>query len=277
MWAAGLVVAAGAGVATAHGLYQVAAAARVPAPIAWLYPLITDGLALVAYAATARLHDGGRRYAAGIVVLAAGLSGLAQAVYLAGGLGRTGDGAGRAAVRRRRLAGDRRRAHRPPAPPHRHRPGTRAPSSVDNADRPASDPPSTPPSNPVVQSGCTTRVQSDCPTASNPSPSNRAVQRSVADGVDRRRCDRPRRTMRPGGSARERAQAAAQPPPRPATAPCRRSPNSMQLAARRRGTAGTVLKDLREDAQPCTSSTPTARTGPTSDHQHHARPSRPTT
>ena len=86
VWAAGLVVAAGAGVATAHGLYQVAAAARVPAPIAWLYPLITDGLALVAYAATARLHDGGRRYAAGIVVLAAGLSGLAQAVYLAGGL-----------------------------------------------------------------------------------------------------------------------------------------------------------------------------------------------
>src|SRR6266540_6371176 len=85
-WAAGLVVATGAGVATAHGLYQVAAAARVPAPIAWLYPLITDGLALVAYAATARLVDTGRRYAAGIVVLAAGLSGLAQAVYLAGGL-----------------------------------------------------------------------------------------------------------------------------------------------------------------------------------------------
>src|SRR6266536_824352 len=88
-WAAGLVVAAGAGVATAHGLYQVAAAARVPAPIAWLYPLITDGLALVAYAATARLRGGGRRYAAGIVVLAAGLSGLAQAVYLAGGIAAT--------------------------------------------------------------------------------------------------------------------------------------------------------------------------------------------
>jgi hypothetical protein len=88
-WAAGLVVATGAGVATAHGLYQVAAAARVAAPIAWLYPLITDGLALVAYAATARLHDGGRRYAAGIVILAAGLSGLAQAVYLAGGLDHT--------------------------------------------------------------------------------------------------------------------------------------------------------------------------------------------
>jgi hypothetical protein len=51
-----------------------------------LYPLITDGLALVAYAATSRLHDGARRYAAGIVVLAAGLSGLAQAIYLAGGI-----------------------------------------------------------------------------------------------------------------------------------------------------------------------------------------------
>ncbi len=86
VWAAGLVVAAGAGVATAHGLYQVAAASHVPTPIAWLYPVITDGLALVAYAATSRLQDGGRRYAATIVVLAAGLSGLAQAVYLAGGI-----------------------------------------------------------------------------------------------------------------------------------------------------------------------------------------------
>jgi hypothetical protein len=89
VWAAGLVVATGAGVATAHGLYQVAVAAQVPGPIAWVYPLITDGLALVAYAATSRLNDPGRRYAAAIVVLAAGLSGLAQAVYLAGGIGRT--------------------------------------------------------------------------------------------------------------------------------------------------------------------------------------------
>jgi len=89
VWAAGLVVATGAGIATAHGLYQVAAAANVAAPIAWLYPLITDGLALVAYAATARLHATGRRYAAGIVILAAGLSGLAQAVYLAGGIATT--------------------------------------------------------------------------------------------------------------------------------------------------------------------------------------------
>jgi len=64
VWAAGLVVATGAGVATAHGLYQVAAAAHVPTVVAWLYPLITDGLALVAYAATSRLTEGGRRYAA---------------------------------------------------------------------------------------------------------------------------------------------------------------------------------------------------------------------
>ncbi len=82
---AALTVATAAGVATAHGLYQVALASRVPTPVAWLYPVITDGLALVAYASTARLHDRGRRYAAVMVVLAAGLSGLAQAVYLAGG------------------------------------------------------------------------------------------------------------------------------------------------------------------------------------------------
>jgi len=86
VWAAGLLVAAGAATATAHGLYEVAIAARVPAGIAWLYPLITDGLALVAYAATARLTDAGRRYAWTVVVLAAGLSGLAQASYLAGGV-----------------------------------------------------------------------------------------------------------------------------------------------------------------------------------------------
>lgn len=85
-WVAGLVVALGAGVATAHGLFEVAAAAGVPFVIACLYPLITDGLALVAYAATARLRAGSRGYAWSVVVLAAGLSGLAQAAYLAGGV-----------------------------------------------------------------------------------------------------------------------------------------------------------------------------------------------
>src|SRR4051794_29358650 len=85
IWLPGLAVALGAAVATAHGLFEVAVAARVPAGIAWLYPLITDGLALVAYAATARLSGGPARYAWTVVVLAAGLSGLAQAVYLSGG------------------------------------------------------------------------------------------------------------------------------------------------------------------------------------------------
>jgi hypothetical protein len=58
----------------------------VPAGIGWLYPLITDGLALVAYASTTRLTGAGRRYAWAVVVLAAGLSGLAQASYLAIGV-----------------------------------------------------------------------------------------------------------------------------------------------------------------------------------------------
>lgn len=74
----------GAIAATAHGLYEVAAGCRVPPGIAWLYPVITDGLALVAYAATTRLGGIGRRYAWSVVVLGAGLSGLGQAVYLAG-------------------------------------------------------------------------------------------------------------------------------------------------------------------------------------------------
>jgi hypothetical protein len=85
LWLPGLAVALGAAVATAHGLYEVALAAAVPAGIAWLYPLITDGLALVAYGATARLTGSAARYAWAVVVTAAGLSGLAQAVYLASG------------------------------------------------------------------------------------------------------------------------------------------------------------------------------------------------
>ncbi|MBC3189975.1 hypothetical protein H7X46_02720 [Pseudonocardia sp. C8] len=84
LWLPGLAVAVGAAVATAHGLYEVAVAARVPAGIAWLYPLITDGLALVAYTATARLSGRAARYAWAVVIVAAGLSGVAQAVFLAG-------------------------------------------------------------------------------------------------------------------------------------------------------------------------------------------------
>ena len=85
LWLPGLAVALGAAIATAHGLFEVAVAARVPTAIAWLYPLITDGLALVAYGATARLRGSAAGYAWTVVVLAAGLSGLAQATYLAGG------------------------------------------------------------------------------------------------------------------------------------------------------------------------------------------------
>ncbi|ALE85840.1 hypothetical protein [Pseudonocardia sp. HH130629-09] len=83
VWLPGLAVALGAAVATAHGLFEVAVAARVPVGVAWIYPLITDGLALVAYAATARLAGSAARYAWSVVVVSAGLSGLAQAVYLA--------------------------------------------------------------------------------------------------------------------------------------------------------------------------------------------------
>jgi hypothetical protein len=79
-----LVVAVGAVVSTAHGLFAVAVATGgMPEAIAWLYPLITDGLALVAYAASHQLPSK-RGYAWSVVVLAAGLSGLAQAVFLAG-------------------------------------------------------------------------------------------------------------------------------------------------------------------------------------------------
>jgi hypothetical protein len=79
-------VALAAAAASAHGLYEVALAARVPTPVALLYPLITDGLALVAYAATTRLPGRGHRYAWSVVLTAAGLSGLAQAVYLVDGV-----------------------------------------------------------------------------------------------------------------------------------------------------------------------------------------------
>lgn len=87
VWLPGLAVAIGAAIATAHGLYEVAVASRVPEPLAWLYPLITDGLALVAYTATARLQGSAARYAWTVVVVAAGMSGLAQAAFLAGDAG----------------------------------------------------------------------------------------------------------------------------------------------------------------------------------------------
>lgn len=86
IWWAALAVAACGVVATAHGLFEVVAACTVPSVLAALYVPITDGLALVAYAATDRLRSWSRAYAWAVVLVAAGLSGTAQAVYL-GGLG----------------------------------------------------------------------------------------------------------------------------------------------------------------------------------------------
>jgi hypothetical protein len=81
-----LIVTVGAVAATAHGGFTVATAVGVPGPVALLYPVITDGLALVAYiAARAGLHRWATAYAWVVVVLAAGLSGLAQAVNLQSG------------------------------------------------------------------------------------------------------------------------------------------------------------------------------------------------
>jgi hypothetical protein len=258
VWAAGLIVAAGAGLATAHGLYQVAAAAQVPAPIAWLYPLITDGLALVAYAATSRLDDGGRRYAAAIVVLAAGLSGLAQAVYLAGGIARTttapfglrfGVGAWPAiaaalTAHLLHLIGT--------GPTHtndsRALTITRQPASFDEASNAAGvqpfNPPSVRPYNPLddpaaVQPPRTTAdveregVQHDRSTRHDPAPTAEAHDGRIE-------------SVGSGAPARDRARHAA----RSHYARHGRLPTAtelMELAQVARGTAGTVLKDLRDN------------------------------
>src|SRR5690242_7036409 len=75
LWLPGLAVALGAAAATAHGLYQVALAAAVPAEIAWLYALITDGLALVAYSATNQRTGSAAQYAWAVVITAVGCPG----------------------------------------------------------------------------------------------------------------------------------------------------------------------------------------------------------
>jgi hypothetical protein len=80
-WAA--LVTVGGVIATAHGLYVAATEAGQPDVVAVLYPLIIDGLALVAYVATRRLSSA--VYPWLVVVIAAGLSGLAQGVNLAKG------------------------------------------------------------------------------------------------------------------------------------------------------------------------------------------------
>jgi hypothetical protein len=234
VWIAALLVASGAGVATAHGLYRVAAGAGVPLAVAWLYPLITDGLALVAYAATARLQHRPRRYAAGIVVAAAGLSGLAQAVYLAGALDRAGPApiglrfgvgawpavaAALTAHLLHLIGSDRQTGDAESGEPSRRT--TTAPYN--------------PPSNdPVVQ---------PCSTADTPS----AVQAPAGPGLNTPQEPPPGRgAVSGGGSARERARTAAQQHhDRHGGWPT--VTELMRLAEVARGTAGTALKDLRNE------------------------------
>ncbi len=84
VWWLALVVAGCGAVATAHGLFDVVHRCGVAVSLAWLWVPITDGLALVAYACTPRLRGAARWYAWAVVVVCAGLSGLAQAVNLAG-------------------------------------------------------------------------------------------------------------------------------------------------------------------------------------------------
>jgi hypothetical protein len=242
VWVAALLVATGAGVATAHGLYEVAAGAGVPVVVAWLYPLITDGLALVAYAATARLRQAARRYAAGIVVAAAGLSGLAQAVYIAGALDRAGPapvglrfGVGAWPAVAAALT-----AHLLHLIGSGHREADNA-ESGELYGRPYSSP------------------YSETYSRTHPAPSGGAVQpRSTAHSPpavrppDDSALNTPqeptsgRRAVGGGGSARDRARAAAQSHhDRHGGWPT--VTELMGLAEVARGTAGTALKDLREE------------------------------
>jgi hypothetical protein len=257
VWTAGLAVAAGAGVATAHGLYQVAAAARVATPIAWLYPLITDGLALVAYAATSRLADAGRRYAAGIVVLAAGLSGLAQAVYLAGGIAqnttapvglRFGVGAWPAIA----AALTAHLLHLIGTVPAADHSDALIPTRQSRSSEPASNradvqpfnPPGIQPYNPTAGPGAVPPPR----TASPLNPPAVQPDRSIPTAPDGPgEANRARSQSPAGGSpVRERARQAA----RSHYVRHGRLPTAselMQIAKVARGTAGTVLKDLRRD------------------------------
>jgi len=81
-WAVAAVTACGLA-ATAHGMYAVAMACGVSQPVAVLYPVLADGLALAAYASTTRLKSWSQFYAWVVVVVAANLSGFAQGWHLA--------------------------------------------------------------------------------------------------------------------------------------------------------------------------------------------------
>jgi hypothetical protein len=241
---AALTVACAAGVATAHGLYQVAVASRVPTAVAWLYPVITDGLALVAYATTNRLYTRGRRYAAVIVILAAGLSGTAQAVYLAGGINtraiaptglRFGVGAWPAAAAA--LTAHLLHLISNQRPPTEH-------SDASNPDGgQAYSPPRVHPSNPSVEQD---RVQAPRTTT------------SAGDGVQPQRSTDPEPTATASTNSRQSGSAGSSAPARDRAQHAARSHYTrhgrlptvtelMEAAQVARGTAGAVLKELRNN------------------------------
>lgn len=267
LWLPGLLVALGAAAATAHGLYEVTVAAQVPPAIAWLYPVITDGLALVAYGATIQLAGSARRYAWFVVVLAAGVSGLAQAAYLAEGvhtaplLLRFGIGAWPAVAAA--IV-----AHLLFLIGHAHRPAGNAVSSEDaEPETGAEAPPPVPESDAVASVAVASTpalaavADDERPTVQLPAVDADPVQfaagvqsepvqperRTTPGAAESSEGVRPRPVVRPvaGGSQRERAHAAAvQFADEHRVLPT--VSRLVELAGVSRGTAGEVLKTLRE-------------------------------
>ena len=268
IWLPGLAVALGAAVATAHGLLRGRRSPPAcPAGIAWLYPLITDGLALVAYAATARLHGSARP------LRLVGRRPRRRAVRARPGrLPRRRRHPRRlpgAAVRGRRLARRRRRRrrapalpprrrHRRPAPPTRRCGRGRAPQ---RDDRPAACPPRTRPGPDAVQPGVqpalysTAAVQPDAvqpgrrrPTA--PRPARRPRSDTADAGAGEQPASRMNSRRRAGEPApRDRARAAAvRHAARHGALPDRLRARGARRVSR--GTAAAALKALREHPTP---------------------------
>lgn len=255
VWSIGLVVAIGAGVATAHGLFVVAVGAGVPAAIAWLYPLITDGLALVAYAATTQLRSqGSRGYAWIVVVVAAGLSGLAQATYLAGAVTSAQAHTGGTSVPGLRAGVGAWPAIAAAIVAHllfliRSEPRHRG-DCTDHVGESVTRPSTQPSGRSAVQTSVQKSVQG---AAAERSTGSSGVQRAVQAGKPPAVQERPSVERRPASNAgagpRERARDAA----RRYASQHGRLPTVDQLTAFTgvsRGTAGNALKDLRDQPPP---------------------------
>ncbi|WP_103348694.1 hypothetical protein [Amycolatopsis sp. CA-128772] len=262
--APGLIVALGAAAATAHGLFEVAAASGVPGGIAWIYPLITDGLAIVAYVATSRLGDAGRGYAWAVVILAAGLSGVAQAMFLAGGVASPAGAAGKAAPEVLRFGVGAWPAVAAAIVAHLlfmlatdHRTG-----SADDTARAAAVSALVVPSDPVRPSGVQSRalhtggVQPGAVETSEtrglsgrPAEPSDSVQPEPSSDAVAVEAGRQRPVNAPASPKRDRARAAA----RRHQVQHGELPTVdqlMQLAEVSRGTAGTALQELREQPAP---------------------------